>query len=37
MKTKTNKIKIRVQRFGNVIITQTIQNKVIIQTEVKHI
>ena len=34
---KNEKIKIRVQRFGNVIVTQYIQNKVIIKTEVNHL
>ena len=36
-KMKNAKIKIRVQRFGNVIVTQYIQNKVIIKTEVNHL
>ena len=31
------KIKIKVQRFGNVVITQTIQNKKIIHTEIKYL
>jgi hypothetical protein len=33
---KDAKIKIRVQHFGNVIVTQHIQKKIIIKTEVKH-
>ena len=34
---KTEKIKIRVQRFGNTIITQYIQNKKIIETIIRYI
>ena len=33
---KTEKITMKVQRFGNVIITQFIQNKKIIETTVKY-
>jgi hypothetical protein len=33
---KTEKITMRVQRFGNVVITQFIQNKKIIETTVKY-
>jgi hypothetical protein len=34
---KTSKIKVRVQRFGNTIITQYIQDKKIIETIVSYI
>jgi hypothetical protein len=36
MKAQT-KIKVRIQRFGNVIITQYIQNKIIISTVTNYI
>jgi hypothetical protein len=34
---KAEKIKIRVKKLGNVIVTQFIQGKKIIQTEIKYV
>jgi hypothetical protein len=37
MKNTAKKFKIKVQRFGNTIITQYFENKIIVKTEVKYL